>query len=82
MTEPIGEGCECIYSFEKHYANYALDNLITDIEKDISNTEAAIRVEVTPEIGEAMANVVKQYKRVLADVKQVRDRFEAMPKCD
>jgi len=35
MVESIGKPCECIFNFEKHYIQQALDKLIESSEEEL-----------------------------------------------
>ncbi len=39
MVEPIGNPCDCIYEFDRHYILLALDKLIMDTEKELNQTK-------------------------------------------
>ena len=82
MPEPVGRGCECIYAFEKHYVDLALEQLIRDNERTITEHEKVLE---GPGITERQATLLRAsldvYRYVNNDMKVVRQRFADTPVC-
>ena len=82
MAEPVGRGCECIYPFEKHYVDLALEQLILDNERTIAGHEKALQ---DPTLTERQATLLRAsldvYRYVNNDMKVVKQRFADTPVC-
>ena len=82
MPEPVGKGCECIYAFEKHYVDLALEQLIRDNEKTIAEHEKALQdPTLTERQGTLLRASLDVFRYVNNDMKVVKGRFADMPVC-
>ena len=82
MPEPVGKGCECVYAFEKHYVDLALEQIVQDNERRIEEHEKLLLDPATTERQAVfLRSSLDVYKYVNSDMKVVRQRFHDMPVC-
>jgi len=80
--EVVGKGCQCIYPFEKHYVDLALQQIIQENERTIEKTEKALKDPALTERQAAfLRSALDVYRYVNNDMKAVRQRFADMPAC-
>jgi len=85
MAEVIGKGCTCIYPFEKHYVNLALEKLIKENKEELSKIEKEWEEGKYKQLEKAgMADFERltyPLKRFIWDMETVKERFAATPDC-
>lgn len=85
MEESIGKGCSCIYPFEKHYLELALDKVIQSQEEELQNykrdVEAGRNDPATQRLASRMEGMFTMFESMISDYKTVRDRVKNMPDC-
>lgn len=79
--ETIGNsGCQCVFSFEKHYMRMGIDRLIAEQNekiKKVQEGEEQIRKSGIAE-PEALIDIHERFKK---DLENVKKRLENTPDC-
>ena len=81
--EKVGTGCECIFRFEKHYIDLALEAIIESKKKELkSMLERAENVKRSALAAAILANAPGMYNILIRDLETVQKRFAGMPTCE